>query len=449
MSAIDDIVDQLDSLTTADPPSSASVEKNTTAPTQPVGAPADDDAAATVGAAIKKKKKKGGRKKGKTLPTGFETNFTEAPLTPDEFSKDKELYDLNKGVAERIEVAVQRYKAKRKFNDIRHRLLEAYLFLGGINTGAKMFGGVDNKFVKDHDAEDIARYKATDYVPDKMHRIRLQEQDDELDGDDEDEEYAIDFNYIVRAFLTDRIPFAFGLKKPEDIEMSVNLIRNFLNFILYHNVCPEFTDNIKLAIKTCELAGDELPICAVLSDKLPGSFNKACSTLFGGYWSLIIPQPWAPGEEKENSNLEPGLTREEAQKIYESLVHELPHVDATVPLDKVTEIAKEWAALEVTGTWLPEPGSPLKLGKIICKPWTQEDTKPIVSRWDNVEGGVSLWCEKTVAQYAYVGMHLCCAVHELTNGLVYFDEISGVMCSQYLEIIDEKDLDVNSDYDFD
>ncbi|KAJ6258994.1 hypothetical protein Dda_5889 [Drechslerella dactyloides] len=440
----DDIVDQLDSLTTADPPSaSAAASENTTSPTQP-----DANADTPVAATTKKKKKKTNRKKGKTLPTGFETNFTEAPLTPEEFSKDKELYDLNKGVAERLETAVQRYKAKRKFNDIRHRMLEAYLNLGGINTGAKMFGGVDGKFVKDHDAEDIARYKATDYVPEKMHRIgepRLEE----LDEDYEEEEYTVDFNYVVRSFLTHRVPFAFGMKTPENIEMSVNLVRNFLNFILYHNVCPEYTDNIKLAVKTCDTAGEELPVCAVLSDKLPGAFNKACSTLFGGYWSLITPQSWASGEEKSTNYPEPGISVEEATQIYGSLIHEIPNIDTAMPLKDAKEVAKEWATLEVAGKWLPEPGSALKLGKIICKPWTQPEARVIPSRWDNVPEGVSLWCEKTVAQYAYVGMHLCCTVHELANGLVYFDEISGVMCSQFLEIIDEKDLEVDSDFDFD
>ncbi|KAF3909809.1 hypothetical protein ABW21_db0202097 [Orbilia brochopaga] len=444
---IDDIVDQLDELMIGQPEPSASVNDNATAPTQPDAAA---DGTTTINTAAKKKKRKN-KKKGKTLPSGFEANFVEAPLTPDEFSKDKELYDLHKGVAERIEVAVQRYKAKRKFTDIRHRLLEAYLFLGGINTGAKMFGGVDNKFVNDHDAEDIAKFKATDYVPDKLHRIggpKLQEIDED-DDNDEDGDYAIDFNYVVRGFLTDRVPFSFGLKKPEDIEMSINLIRNFLNFILYHNVCPEFKDNIKLAIKTCEQVGDELPICAVLSSKLPGALNKACSTLFGGYWSLMTPQEWAPDAEKIAKNKEAGITKEEAQKIYESLIHELPHVNTTIPLNKVTEVAKEWAALEVTGTWLPEPGNPSKLGKITCKAWTQEGNVHIGSMWDDVPAGVDLWCEKTVAQYAYVGMHLCCAVHVLSNELVYFDEISGVMCSNYLEIIDEKDLDVSSDFDYD
>src|SRR5215475_9962214 len=83
---------------------------------------------------------------------------------------------------------------------MRHQLLEAYLFLGGINTGAKMFGGVDQKFVKDKTAEEVARYTATDYVPEKMHKIGMERFED-LDDDYEEPEYVVDFNYIVRGFL--------------------------------------------------------------------------------------------------------------------------------------------------------------------------------------------------------------------------------------------------------
>ncbi|EWC43390.1 hypothetical protein DRE_07706 [Drechslerella stenobrocha 248] len=451
---IGDLVDQLDSLTGAEPPpwSSPKVE-NPTSATQPsttngaVATPAPA-ANATVAPVAKKKKKKNKNKKGKTLPTGFEENFTEAPLTPAEFNKDKEFYDPEKSVAERIEVAVQRYKAKRKFNDIRIRLLGAYLRLGGITTGDKMFGGVDQKFVKEHSTEEIARFKATDYVPEKMNRIG-EARVEELDDDYEEPEYTVDFDYIVRGFLTHRVPFAFGIKTPENIEMSVNLIRNFLNFILYHNVCPEFADNLKQSLKSCDLAAEELPICSVLSDKFPGNFNKACSTLFGGYWSLIIPQEWDDADAKDPKKPEPGFTREQAQEIYDAIIGEIPGVDREKP---GKEVHRDYASLEVTSIWLPPTGSPLKLGKINCVPWTPEGSTPIESRWESggLAGELTLWCEKTVTQYAYPKMHMCCTVHELDNGLLYFDEMTGVMCSKFLEIRDEKEEEVDSDdFDFD
>ncbi|KAF3930433.1 hypothetical protein ABW20_dc0102978 [Dactylellina cionopaga] len=441
---INAIVDQLDTLTAASPNPPQIGQQNPTIRTQPGN---ETGAAEAAPKKKKKKRRKGG--KGKTLPTGFEEDFAEAPLTEKIFNENKELYDPSKSVAERIETAVQRYKARRKFagkGEIRVKLLGDYLLLGGINTGQKMFGGVDQKFMKDHDAEEIARYRATDYVPEQMHNIGAPRVE-ELDGGYEEPEHTVDFNYIVRGFLTHRVPFSFGMKTPENIEVAVGTIKNFLNWILYHSVCPEYTDNIKLALKTCDMASQELPICSLLSNKLPGDFNKACSTLFGGYWSIITPQQWEKADGEDDSKKpEPGFTKEKALEIYNSLISEL---DVSHDLNKLPgETYKEYATLQVASVWLPEPGSSRNLATIHCQPWTPEESSPIESKWGSPDG-ITLYCEKTIAQYAYPKMHICCTLHELDNGLIYFDEITGVMCSDFLEIRDEKELEVDSeDFDF-
>ncbi|KAF3311345.1 hypothetical protein TWF173_008486 [Orbilia oligospora] len=457
---IDAIVDQIDSLTVrASDANSANTPPSPHHPTTSSPDPKEQDstpatqanghgAATEAGDAPKKKKKRRKGGKGKTLPSGFEENFVEAPLTAEEYNKDKELYSAKKTVAERIETAVQKYKAKRKLDPLRHQLLEAYYHLGGIKTGAKMFGGLDQKFIKENDTEEIARFKATDYVPESMKNIGIQRVE-ELDDDYEDPEYTVDFDYVVRAFVTHKIPFDFGMKSPEQIEKAVNTIKNFLNYILYHNVCPEYTDNIKQAVKTCDKANEELPICAALSDKFPGDFNKACSTLFGGYWSYMTPREWEKVDgELDFKKPEPGLSKEKASEIYHALVCELPHI--TFDISKTPrEVYREYASLEVVSVWLPKPGSSLKLGRIVCKSWTPEEALPITSKWSE-PNNLTLYCEKTVAQYAYPKMHFGCTVHELDYGLVYFDEISGVMCSNFLEIRDDKELEVDSDdFDFD
>ncbi|KAK6539748.1 hypothetical protein TWF694_009944 [Orbilia ellipsospora] len=451
---IDAIVDQLDSIT------GPTELQNATETTQQNGTGtaktndsftannvADANGAAVIAPKKKKKKRKGG--KGKTLPTGFEENFTEAPLTPAQFAENKELYDISKPVAERIETAVQKYRAKRKFtgtNTIRDQLLTDYLITGGINTAQKQFGGVDEKFIREHDAEDIAKFKATDYVPEKIHKAGIQRLE-ELDDNYEEPEYKVDFNYVVRGFLTHRIPFCFGMKKTEDVDVAVSTIRNFLNWLLYNSVCPEYTENIHLALATCQMAARELPICSVLSNSLPGDFNKACSTLFGGYWSIVAPKEWDKVDGEDVKKEEKGFTKEEALDILGTLIAELQVSYDPGELPK--QIYKEYASLQVMSVWLPEPGSPLKLGKIYVQPWTPEEATPIESKWGGPDG-LTLYCEKTIVQYAYPGMHLCCTLHEMDNGLIYFDELTGVMCSDYLEIRDEKELEVDSeDFDYD
>ncbi|EPS43523.1 hypothetical protein H072_2487 [Dactylellina haptotyla CBS 200.50] len=447
---IDAIVDQLDSLTTNTTRTEASGGEPSIeiAQTTQADNPVDAQSAPTTTAPKKKKKKRKGGK-GKTLPTGFEENFAEAPLTPAIFNQNKELYNPSKTVAERIETAVQKYKAKRKFsgaNVIRDQILRDYLLLGGINTAQKQFGGVDQKFIREHDAEEIARFTATDYVPDKMKNIGV-ERIEELDDDFEEPEYEVDFNYVVRGFLTHRVPFSFGMKTTENIDIAVGTIRNFLNWIIYHNVCPEHTDNLKLALKTCDMAAQELPICSILSDQFPGELNKACSTLFGGYWSMITPQSWEKVDGEEIKKTEPGVSYERARSTYQALLPELPFQNESGDLP--TEVYREYGSFEVISTWLPEPGSPLILGKIHCQSWTPEESSPIESKWGGPDG-LTLYCEKIIAQYVYPKMHICCTLHELDNGFIYFDEITGVMCSDFLEIRDDKELEVDSDaFDFD
>lgn len=162
-----------------------------------------------------------------------------------------------------------------------------------------------------------------------------------------------------------------------------------------------------------------------------------------------MPQKWenlGDGTKK----IEPGYSKEQAMEIYRAGLLELAELLGGADENQVAkEVHKEDTSLRVVSVWLPEPGSPLKLGRIICEAWTPEGSQPIETRW-NGPGELTLYCEKVIAQYAYSGMCLGCTVHELDNGLKYFDEITGVMCSQFLEIRDEKELDVDSDdFDFD
>ena len=69
--------------------------------------------------------------------------------------------------------------------------------LGGVNSGQKKFsGGLDVKKNDDRDAEEIARFAATDYVDQKLSNVGIVPLED-----GEDPQYVVDFNYVVRGFL--------------------------------------------------------------------------------------------------------------------------------------------------------------------------------------------------------------------------------------------------------
>jgi hypothetical protein len=161
----------------------------------PVDSITDGLSAATIGneadpekaGGEKKKKKKKKKSKNKGI-SGFEDNYADAPITPEEFAEERgDIYHPSRSFAERIEFAVQRYRARRKFDNLRKDIFDKYLSLGGIETGPKMFsGGFDQRNIDDKDAEQIATMTATDAVD-----------IDKQDGS----KWKVDFEGVARAFL--------------------------------------------------------------------------------------------------------------------------------------------------------------------------------------------------------------------------------------------------------
>lgn len=95
----------------------------------------------------------------------------------------------------------------------------------------------------------------------------------------------------------------FELPNQEVIKLSVGLIRNFLNYLLHHDVCPDYRDQVNASRGVCDLAEKELWCTTQLSILLPGDFNRACSEVFGGWFQglYVANQAWAQGTEEETT----------------------------------------------------------------------------------------------------------------------------------------------------
>lgn len=61
---------------------------------------------------------------------------------------------------------------------------------------------------------------------------------------------------------------------------GIELVHNFLNYVLRHDVCPEHDAGVRAAQRVCGLAADELPRCLRATALLPGHFNVAARALF-------------------------------------------------------------------------------------------------------------------------------------------------------------------------
>ncbi|KAG0134310.1 Argonaute complex, subunit Arb1 [Tuber indicum] len=412
--------------------------------------------------APKKKKKRKKNKPKNPRPSGFEEHHVEGPLTLDAVLEEQSLYHPTKPFSERIEICIQRYKAKRKFDALRSQIFTTYLTLGGISTGPKQFsGGLDYRQNDHLEKEQLEAMAATDFVSTNL---------------DEDDEWEVDFPFVVRGFLSHRVPYILGYIEVAHLELAAQVVRNFLNYVLYHNVAPEHADGIKEAILICDLAEKELVLCRHTSHRLPGNFNMACSTLFGGHYAGM------KDETQTWDTLTPpvGLTTREATDIFNACVQargtpEQKEMGLDVKITKA-----EFMGMEVIGIVFPnlerkrdkdeakaeEPegsetntdentnpaakpyeATGLKaLGRLLVKPWTPDDESQ--PETDLIE--FEIWLELEVLQFCFSGMHLEAKVHKLNSGIFWIDSVTAVQCSFYLQLDPpDKAGDNASDDDFD
>ncbi|KAI5921299.1 Argonaute siRNA chaperone complex subunit Arb1-domain-containing protein [Camillea tinctor] len=229
-----------------------------------------------------KKKKK---RKNKKAPasrrniTGFEEFYADAPMTPAEADVEKnDLY------SPRIEECIQRYRSRRRLDSERSNMFSKYLFLGGIDSSPRQFTGMaeDIDSLADADTAEVRRMTAVDFVGGAGSRFY-----DPSNAED----WEVDFEAVVKGFLS-RTILDIYMYDEEAIEKAASLVKNFLNYVLLHDVCPEYRHNILAARDICDAAPTELRYIHELRSELPGPFNSAARQLFcnGGLDDLDEPQ---------------------------------------------------------------------------------------------------------------------------------------------------------------
>ncbi|KAI0161047.1 Argonaute complex, subunit Arb1 [Hypoxylon sp. FL1284] len=221
----------------------------------------------------KKNKKKGGAARKKV--TGFEEYYAEPPMTPADAAEEKtQIYNPTRPFADRIEECVQRYRARRRMDSERTLLFNKYMWLGGIDTGPRQFTGFagDRAALEGADADEIRQMTATDFVGGSGKRFY-----DPMDP--EREHWIVDFEGIVKGFLSRTIPGLYMYDEPA-IRKAAELVKNFLNYVLFHDVCPEYTTDVMAARNICDTAPVKLRTVHELHSELPGNFSRSASQLF-------------------------------------------------------------------------------------------------------------------------------------------------------------------------
>lgn len=268
----------------------------------------------------------------------------------------------------------------------------------------------------------------------------------------------------------------------------VAVVRNFLNYLLYHNVCPEYTNQVNAARAVCDLAAREVPATKLFSLAIPGDFNMACSTLYDGYYRGLYngDQDWA-----KDSGLTVGMSDDHALKVLKAglaaygTAEQIQHVESGRPVH-VVDVSVPNTGFEVTSI-LPADdrvrdlytntygGSFKTLGRIRAKPWikpyaavedvTDDEDEDEDDDNDNYNdsaipstGGKAkskskstskasgsidqpeyeFWIEEEdLLEQCFVGMKIEAKIRTLNMGLRFFDNVAAVYCSFYTRLPNE------------
>lgn len=252
------------------------------------------------------------------------------------------------------------------------------------------------------------------------------------------------------------------LMSEDRIEPTTSTISNFLNYIVYHDVCPEYIDDVNAARAVCKLAQRELTCIARGYSLLPGSFNQACSSIFGGMYrhSYIGNQDWA-----NDLNIYKGMSPDVARKTFkigmaahsshemfekykiQGPSHTISITNTITTGLEVTEIIL--ADREVLKLYQRKAAEGLKaLGKMKARTWftplapeedlTEEEEAAAAAGTNPPEIiEYEFWVEDELLQRCFVGMKLETTVHRLSFGLDFFDNITGAYCSFYSSLPNE------------
>ena len=216
------------------------------------------------------------------------------------------------------------------------------------------------------------------------------------------------------------------------------------------------------ARKLCDIAEVELTKSHIAGLALPGTFNTAASTVFGGSntGSYTGDKEWAVELKGEGMDIgDMGVMDQEARITFKTGVAIMGSDEQQNMLDtKAVKVLKdESTGLAVLAIDLPDDltkemyetaNSQTKgkihlqpLGRLVCRSWQVEDFHQYDLPIDKYPNGrlpkcqenkeYEFWIEEQVLEECFVGMRMDARVLTLEGGFSVLDEVRETMCSFY------------------
>ena len=199
--------------------------------------------------------------------------YADTPITPQEAEEEREeVYSSDVPFVQRIEECLHRYRNKRRIQTKNAQYFSEFLFLGGIDCQPRQFqGGVESEGTiasefkaatgletVHHGGGGSAYYNNT--LKDAGH-------------------WDVDFTGVLAGYLSISVPrMTWGNER--DVKEAIGVVRNFYNYVLMHDVCPEYKDDIRRALRLCDTGEEEIKLVYLARQRLPGQFSLACQELF-------------------------------------------------------------------------------------------------------------------------------------------------------------------------
>jgi hypothetical protein len=92
------------------------------------------------------------------------------------------------------------------------------------------------------------------------------------------------------------------------IQMAVDVVTNFLNYVLHHDVCPEYNADIMKAREICNSTVDQITRTFQIVQDTPDEFSRACYALFKGGKAIYA--------EYDDWDTLKRMSKEHAQRVF-------------------------------------------------------------------------------------------------------------------------------------
>lgn len=376
----------------------------------------------------------------------MEEYFADGPLTPEQYEEDQTLYESHLPFIDRILIAIQRFERTRKLTPERRDIFYKWLAYGGVDVSPNMFQSKDSLDTSNMTKAELAVAMSQVSIGTDKHNT-----------DSPDALYAVDFLGCMKGFLSRRAILVWGLDSREKTVEVTTTLERFMDYLLQHDVCPEYSNEVTATRNFCRVATEELCATAEAGRRLPGDFNIACSTIFGGQYAEGYDgeTSWAPSTAGQVSFV--GFTQEMAKQIINfAIAGQAPeavyqkHMDLLTTASLTVEMTKEHAGFEITRIEPPTSDTLdiyrtsarefRPVGTVHAKPWHNPELPPVDSTPDERAAAEKeahtnpsppseeyiFLIEQAILLNLRVGMKLEATLKKLTSGIWYFDEFLTV-----------------------